>query len=336
MSKKSRDAIHTLLSKHYRTVGITMIDEISDLEALVALQPDLVFLGMEFVTTNHELGSQDPDKVWLADYLEQQGIAHTGSRAASHELEHDKSKAKQRMMDSGLATKLFYVAKQNTTVTGEDIELSYPLFVKPTSCGGGAGIDSRSVVHDFEQLSSKVQLIARRLQSDSLVEEYLTGREFSVAVLKEEHSTEFVVMPVELIAPPDENGIRILSGRVKSADAEHVIEVTDRVVKEQVAELAMNAFYALGARDYGRIDIRMDKEGVPQFLEANLIPSLISGYGSFPKACFINEEMDYETMILRITRLGMSHNPNSSKKLPVFQSVSDAVLSPFESAIEPV
>jgi len=64
----------------------------------------------------------------------------------------------------------------------------------------------------------------------------------------------------------------------------------------------------LGARDYGRIDIRLDATGTPHFLEANLIPSLISGYGSFPKACVMNIGLEYEPMIMRIANLGLSRN----------------------------
>jgi hypothetical protein len=44
---------------------------------------------------------------------------------------------------------------------------------------------------------------------------------------------------------------------------------------------------------------------VPNFLEANLIPSLIKDYGNFPKACAINIGMGYEQMLLAIVQLGL-------------------------------
>jgi hypothetical protein len=52
-------------------------------------------------------------------------------------------------------------------------------------------------------------------------------------------------------------------------------------------------------------DIRQDSKGNAQFLEANLIPSLITNYGSFPKACVINLDLNYEDMIVRIVELGL-------------------------------
>jgi len=152
-------------------------------------------------------------------------------------------------------------------------------------------------------LITKISSIARKNKADSLVEQYLTGREFSVAVIRTENSDELTAMPIELVTQPDENGISILSRSVKSGNDETVLEVTDVDVRAKVSSLAIDAFRALGARDYGRIDIRMDGHGVPHFLEANLIPSLIENYGSFPKACMLNDNLDYEPMILRIVHL---------------------------------
>jgi D-alanine-D-alanine ligase len=119
-------------------------------------------------------------------------------------------------------------------------------------------------------------------------------------------------MPIELIAPADNRGARLLSAEVKTADSERGIAVTDEIIRSAVCELAINVFYALGARDYGRIDIRLDESGTPHFLEANLMPSLKRSDGNyFPKACALNFNIDYEQMILTITRLGLSRVQNS-------------------------
>lgn len=107
----------------------------------------------------------------------------------------------------------------------------------------------------------------------------------------------------------------MLSQAVKSADREQAVAVLDKAIYSKVTALALAVFTALGARDYGRIDIRMDEHGTPHFLEANLIPSLISNYGSFPKACVINLGLDYESMILRIVRLGFG------RQLPVIDKL---------------
>lgn len=316
MSRRSRDAILAVLNRKYTKTGISIVNNISDLEALVASKPDLVFLGMKFIPMHPNLGFQDPNKIWISQYLDEHNIAYTGSTQQAHELELNKPLAKQRALDSGLKTSPFYVAKQNQPLHKQSIPLEFPLFIKPTDRGGGMGIDSNSVVYDFEALQTKVQSITKHCQSDSLIEEYLPGREFSVAILKNQHSPGFSVMTIEKVASPDKNGRRVLSQHVKSSDSVRDKIVTDKIIKAKISALALDVFYALGARDYGRIDVRLDKRGNPQFLEANLIPSLISGYGSFPKACVLNMNLDYESMILNIVDLALARAMSADEKVP--------------------
>lgn len=298
MGKTSRTAIRAVLARHYRDVRITIINDIDDLEQLAARQPDLVFLGMKYLPFG-------TDKLWISDYLDRQGIAYTGSGQAAHHLELNKSRAKQRALEAGLRTAKFYVVRQGEQAAPEDHQLEFPVFIKPANRGGGQGVDSQSLAYTQQALRAKVESIRERLGADSLVEEYLPGREFSVAILRDGESSGYSAMPIELVAPPDQNGDRLLSAAVKSADAESFMAITEPGLKQRVNELALDVFRALGARDYGRIDIRLDRQGSPHFLEANLIPSLISGYGSFPKACLLNSGLSHEAMLLSIVGLAM-------------------------------
>ncbi len=322
MSLGSRQAIRGALSKHYATVGITIVNTFGDLQALVERKPDLVFLGMKFIPTNFALKQNDTQKIWLSDFLEAHGIACTGSPSPAHELECDKSLAKQQVISAGLQTSPYYVISRTGTKFSKYMTLSYPLFIKPTNRGGGMGIDKYSVAHNFDAAHTKIEAITAKLDSDSMVEEYLDGREFSVAILRKNFSDTFNLMPIELIAPKDVNGDRMLSADVKSADTESHVAVTDERVKQQVNTLALAVFKALGARDYGRIDIRLNRKGIPQFLEANLIPSLLDGYGNFPKACNLYLNMDYEAMLLHIVQLGLGREVHKSTHFPAVDVVS--------------
>lgn len=304
MSLESCEAIVGVLSKHYSKVGVSTVNDITDLNRLVALQPDLVFMGMKFIPTNHRLGLDDPDKIWLAEYLDKHDIAYTGSNKLAHKLELNKGLAKQRVVEAGLDTSSFQFVKQGQAVVWENSDLGFPLFIKPSNRGGGQGIDRHSVANNHAQLNAKIASIASNHQSDSLVENYLSGREFSVAILKQLAAPGYDVMPIELVAEMNTHGDRMLGGEVKAANQEVVLEVKDEILKTKINNLALGVFRAIGARDYGRIDIRLDDAGTPHFLEANLIPSLISGYGSFPKSCLLNRGLDYEPMILRLVTLG--------------------------------
>lgn len=303
MGPTSCAGIVAVLSKHYKHVGVSTVNTRADLDVLVTKQPDLVFMSMKYVPTNPELGIQDPNKLWVSDYLDQHDIAYTGSGALAHALELDKSQSKQRVLDSGLQTSQYFTVLQN--VPHGQTNLHYPLFVKPLDRGGGLGIDAQSVVYDAVQLQTKLQSLADDYQADALVETYLPGREFSVAIIKDELFNTYSVMPLELIAPIDEHGHRLLSDAVKSADTETFLPVQTGVLKESIKRLALQVFHALGAQDYGRIDIRLDSTGTPQFLEANLIPSLLNHYGNFPKACLLNKGLAFEPMLLQIVALGL-------------------------------
>src|ERR1700712_3204701 len=83
----SRRGIQAVLAPYCTTVRITMVNNLADLEALVARRPDLVFLGMKFIPVHEALGQHDPEKIWMSEYLETHGIVHTGSDYKAHELE---------------------------------------------------------------------------------------------------------------------------------------------------------------------------------------------------------------------------------------------------------
>lgn len=308
MGRESVRAAQAVLAQHYTQVRSTIINNLGDLDALAARHPDVVFLGMKFLPCNPALGVHDQNKIWLNEYLDDAGIACTGSDYRAHELELNKELAKQRVLEAGLKTARFYAARVDEPFSQDDVMLTYPMFVKPANRGGGLGVDTNSLVYTFTQLQSKVRSLADGIGSDALIEEYLPGSEFSVAILKDAESDKYCVMPLELVAPANDSGARFLSAQIKSADTECHFAVTDTAIRASINKLAIDAFRALGARDYGRIDIRLDAAGAPHFLEANLMPSLLKGYGNFPKACLLNVGLSYEPMILRIVALALSRN----------------------------
>lgn len=298
LSLESCRAIQAVLERYYQTVGVSYVNSLEDLDSLIAIQPDLVFMGAKYITDSNKR------KIWLSDYLTQNKIEHTGSKMPAIRLEQSKPLAKQQIQRAGLKTPDYTAHYKGEPVAVPESML--PVFIKPACLGGGQGIDESSVAHTQQQVASKVASLAA---VDILVEQYLAGREFSVAILRSAHSQNLIAMPIELTAPQNSSGDRILGQNVKSANSEAVNKLNDPLVQQKVCQLAIAAFEALGARDYGRIDIRMDAAGQPYFLEANLIPSLIDNYGSFPKACQLNVGMGYEAMILQIVKLGLGRHP---------------------------
>lgn len=300
LPEDARQTILAVLRKHYTKVGVTIVDSFSDLEKLAAKQPDLVVLGMGLIPLDSSKNYDDSPKVWLSTYLEENGIAHTGSAIDALVLQRNKNDAKQEMLHAGLRTAAYFVVRIDQVVPQHG--LRFPLFVKPTNRGDGKGIDERSLVHSESELIAKIFAIHRECGSDALVEEYLPGREFSVAVLQ--RPGNLLAMPIEITTPADEKGNSFLSEAIKKADLEKASTVSDPVLKKALSILAISAFKTLRARDYGRIDLRLDSSGMPNFIEANLMPGL-SDHGYLSRCFALNESVTYEEMILSIVSLGL-------------------------------
>ncbi len=285
-----------ILSNHYRHVSITQISTHHDLEKLAARKPDLVFSGVKYFHFNGR-------DLWLNDFLDLHGIAYIASNKAALDNEHDKARAKRIIQEANIATAGYFLTAPGEHVSEEAIPLAFPLFVKPITGGDSRGVDANSVVHDFASFQRKVLDIHENQMSRALVETYLSGREYSVGILEDAFSGNLRAMPIEIIAAPNQNGDRILDYDIKKQDAETVEPVTDMALHARLGDLAQAAFSALGGKSFGRIDIKMNHENVPHFIEANLMPGLRKGY--FYKGCVLNHHMNYEDMILTIAENGL-------------------------------
>ena len=297
-----------ILSSRYESVVITCINTLDDLIKLATRKPDLVFSGVKYFNFS---GTD----LWLNDFLDRHGIAYMASNRKALDRESDKSRAKNIMRDSGVATARHFITAPDTHPTAGSVPLEYPLFVKPLTGGDSRGIDANSIVYDFESFRSKVMDIHQSQALPCLVETYLSGREFSVGIFEDNASQKLTAMPIEIIVDENKNGDRILDFDIKKFDRETVTAVTDILVHKQLSDLAKAAFKALGGKSFGRIDVKMDANQVPHFIEANLMPGLRKGY--FYRACLLNLEMDYEQMILRIADNGLTHNSDKTRHHPV-------------------
>jgi D-alanine-D-alanine ligase len=211
-------------------------------------------------------------------------------------------------MDAALRSSAYFISSVKQPVFTHTLD--FPLFVKPTSRAGSKGVDEKSVVYSQSELEAKITAIHDEYSSDALIEEYLSGREFSVAVMRQK-SGALLAMPIEITSPADAKGNSFLSEAVKNADTERVLAVDDAALKDKLNALAVGVFEALGSRDYGRIDMRLNGMGEPNFIEANLMPGL-SNHGYLSRCFAINEDIDYEDMVLSIVDLGVQRISKNS------------------------
>ena len=295
------DKILKILSKRYKKVSIANIKNKKDLQKLVKRKPDLVFSGVKYFIFGKE-------KIWLNDYLEMYKIPYIASSKSALDNESDKNKAKKIIRLAKIKTADFFTTYPNEYLDTKSIPISFPLFIKPVKGGDSRGIDSSSIVNNFDSFKKKVLEIKENYNLNSIAETYLTGREYSVGIFEESITGILRALPVEIIVKKNINGHNILDFNVKKNDEEKVIAVKDIKIFNEISKLAKLSFKALGGKSFGRIDIMMNDKGIPYFMEANLMPGLRKGY--FYRACVLNLGMTYEDMIFTIANTGLSSNLN--------------------------
>ena len=285
-----------IFSKRYERVIVTEIKAQDDLDRMVARNPDLVFSGVKYFEF-------DSETLWLNDFLDRFGITYIASGRKALGRESNKDRAKDIMQKAGIATAHFFTSCPGEHPTESSLPIAFPLFIKPITGGDSRGVDANSVVTDFPSFVAKVAEIENNQQSRSLVETYLSGKEYSVGIF-EDHATGFLTaMPIEIIVEKNQDGNRILDFDIKRNDFEKVVAVTDREIHKKLSDMAKSAFKALGGKSIGRIDIMMNHDHTPHFIEANLMPGLRKGY--FYRSCSLNLNMNYDQMILRIADNGL-------------------------------
>lgn len=301
------DTILEVLSQRYKTVGVSVVQTQDDLNKLVAQKPDLVFSGTECFGLYDEDKKQYQD-IWFSDYLAAHNIAYIGSPSNVYKKAYDKVQAKKIMQKAGVKTAQFFTTEPSELTLAQSRQIAFPVFVKPDRGGDSKGVDANSIVTDFEGLKAKVSNIYQNEQSRSLVETYLSGKEYTVGVFENIEDGNLAAMPIEVIPCKNKNGDRILDFDTKKNNAERVVKVTDLRIHTLTSDLAINTFKALKATSHARIDIKMDEHGVPHFLEANLIPGLGTGY--LYRGCKLNQKMSYEQMIYQITDNALARHCN--------------------------
>jgi len=217
----------------------------------------------------------------IAAYMDLLKIPYTGTGPRGLFLGQDKSVAKKLFQFHGVRTPIFATSYKGMLDHSHDIE--FPLIVKPTSEDGSIGIDGDSVVGSVKELMERIHYIHEEFDSPALIEEYIDGREIYGAVLG--NSSPEVLPLIELDLSKLPKGTPRVAGQdvkferdteayklTKSAPAEDLDEET----VEKLKETAALAFSALKFRDYGRIDMRLNKKKEVYVIEANPNPWLAS------------------------------------------------------------
>lgn len=192
----------------------------------------------------------------------------------------DKAVAKKIVRDSGLRTPDFCVVR--TPGDAARARLKFPLFAKPVAEGTGKGIDEYSLVKSRRDLQRVCRRLLTRFHQPVLVEEFLSGREFTVGIVGTgSKACVLGTMEVEIL-PESDGSIYSLDMKERCEDLVRYSPLRNRKLRSEVEDLALECYLALECRDAGRVDVRLDAGGRAYFLEVNPIPGLHPTHSDLP------------------------------------------------------
>lgn len=207
--------------------------------------------------------------------LELAGVPLLGSDALTLSISLDKAATKDLAAAVGVATPAYRVLKRVTPSPHSLDGLEYPLIVKPRYEGSAKGLSEASVVHDYGSLQRQVAHMMRMYEQDVLVEQFISGGgEFTVSVIGNGPPE---ILPVLQRAVEKRTGIGLhVLERRGQVPAEWEYEIPGDLsphLEERMADAALRIYEKLECRDFARVDFRVDREGVPWFLEINPLPT---------------------------------------------------------------
>jgi D-alanine-D-alanine ligase len=221
----------------------------------------------------------DTKEMHFAAYLDLVNRKYTGAGPQGSFLAMDKTIAKKIIRAYDLYTPYSAVVHNGRVDFAQDIR--FPMIVKPASEDASKGIDSLSVVHSVKELLERIAYVHEEFDSAALIEEYIEGREIYAAVIGNDKPEALPLIELDLSKLPE--GMPKIAGYevkfdvtteaykvTKSAPARDVDEETTALIQQT----AVTAFRALKLRDYGRLDLRLGKNGRVYVIEANPNPWL--------------------------------------------------------------
>jgi D-alanine-D-alanine ligase len=221
------------------------------------------------------------------------GIEYTFSDPLVLALALHKAHAKTIVRAAGVATADYRLVEHPSEL--EDLQLGYPLFAKPVAEGTSKGVSHHSIIETKQQLRTVCDDLLARFHQPVLVESYLPGREFTVGVLGTgAQSRSLGTLEVLLVGDAD---MGVYSYRNKKqfigkVEYRYLSAANDPSIAE-VEAVAIAAYRALGCRDAGRVDVRLDADANPCFIEVNPLAGL-------------NPEVSDLAILVRATGMGYS------------------------------
>jgi D-alanine-D-alanine ligase len=289
---------------------VTMIE--ANEEAYIKLKdmkPDIVF--------NYSEGAHGVSReAQIPAMLDMLQIPYTGSEPLTLSLCLDKSRTKEILTYHKIPTPKFLVAKSTDDL--KNFELRFPLLVKPLAEGSSKGIFNSSYVGDMKSLVDFLITNISSYNQPFIIEEFLPGREFTVAVMGNGNETEvlpiveinFSELPAELIPIYSYEAKWIFDTRENPLNIFNCPAQIDKKLEDSIKSTVLRTYEVLNCKDWSRIDVRLDQDGIPNIIEVNPLPGVLpdpKNNSCFPKAARAYG-LSYEEMLNKVLEFAAKRN----------------------------
>jgi D-alanine-D-alanine ligase len=299
----------------------TIVDVAQKMQTILAragFEPRLFPLGRDPVPLLQELDQRRPDVVvnlfegnlhntetesYVAGLLEWKEVPFTGSPMRALAMCRAKHQANHLLRGAGLPTAPSFVVD---ALPVPRCALAFPVIAKPACQDASVGLSHESVCEDQAELNERVDYLLATYGPPVLVEEYIGGREFNIALI--ELPALECLPPAEIIFPPERPGlwsILTYKGKWAPGDPEYddtppkcPADVVPRLAQRLTA-LAKEAFRLMGCRDYARVDFRVRGKEI-FVLEVNPNPDISDGAGF--SNCLRAARIRYPHFIVRLVK----------------------------------
>jgi D-alanine-D-alanine ligase len=173
--------------------------------------------------------------------------------------------------------------------------LKYPLFAKPNSEGTGKGINSKSIIRNEKELFGVCEYLLAAFKQPVLVEEFLPGREFTTGIVGTGEKAKVIGSMEIFLLDSAEPEVYSYANKEDWIGKINYKLVNDPAVKK-AEKFALAAWKALGCRDAGRIDIRIDRNEIPNIIELNPLAGIHPTNSDLPIICNM-KKIEYKTLI---------------------------------------
>ncbi len=338
-SAETIDAVASALSTYGDVIRLEATDEFP--ERLRAERPDIVF--------NIAEGLYGPNReAHVPAICEFFDIPVSGSDPFTLSLCLDKARAKDWLTAHGIPNAPYTLISGerdlarlltggHRATNGSAVDVHYPLFLKPVREGSSKGITEKNFVRDANELESQTRFLLETYQQPVIAETFLTGDEFTCGVLGNGSSAR-VLPPVGINFRSLPSGALPIYGfeakwiwdtPARPLDIFECPARIDAGLTAAIESVVLRAYHALGCRDWSRIDVRLDADGVPNLVEVNPLPGILpdpADNSCLPKAAraagLSYDALIQAALLAAAERHGLSLPKRRSRAMPSLPSPS--------------